>query len=156
MPKRCSDFRNASDDCFFWVHLTFIPIIVDLPFEYATPTYSNPSIWGFPEIGAPPNHPLSWNFPWNKASILGFPIYGNSQMPSSLQTTRDLAPGGFPGGLQHTSLTGLVGDPGLVDMPTTPRRWRPGFCPEMGMSFEKSDINGNIWNPCIFGINIYC
>ena len=25
--------------------------------------------WRFPKIGVPPNHPFSWDFPWNKPSI---------------------------------------------------------------------------------------
>ena len=48
----------------------------------------------------------------------------------------------LPGRLHHTSLTGLIGDPRLVDVPTTPRRWRPASV--MTCGWEIPEPNGHV------------
>ena len=50
------------------------------------------SKWRFPEIGVPPNHPLKWDFPWNKPSIFGVPHF--RKISKSIHRFRDpLGPG---------------------------------------------------------------
>ena len=38
------------------------------------------SIWWFLEIGIPPNHPIKWDFPWNKPTHFDTPIHGNPHL----------------------------------------------------------------------------
>ena len=94
-------------------------------------------IWGYPEIGVPPNHPLYWDIPWNKSFICGFPHFQETPIWNSV------------------ARKGRVCSTKHLDVPGTFewQCWRSWACAKIAKSGE-SKLNG--MDKCDLGLEDSC
>ena len=97
-------------------------------------------IWRFPKMGVPHNHhPFSWDFPWNKPSVWGFPHWWK---PPKWSKTLDLEEPKLPTSLWLGEYQWLQG----------PNHWRyhkSGLC--KGISTHIPNKYGFTWLQCLLG-----